>query len=111
VHALGVPVAPLGHRDRRRTVDEQARLGADLLQVGVVVREESHPAFQTGLAAQQVALAGVARAVGQHQVVRHVARVPRPRDEVIDRGRRRQAALAVEAPPVLQFPQGFTDLK
>ena len=39
-HALGVPVAPLGHRDRRRTIDEQARLGANPLQVRAVGERE-----------------------------------------------------------------------
>ena len=37
LHALGVPIAPLGHCDGRRTIDEQARLGADLSQVGIVI--------------------------------------------------------------------------
>jgi len=46
LHALRVPIAPLGHRDGRRTVDEQARLAADLLQVGVVIRDEPGPALE-----------------------------------------------------------------
>ena len=75
LHALGVPIAPLGHRERRCTIDEQARLGADVLQVGVVIREELRPALQVDLAAQKVALVGVAAFVGQDEVVRQVARV------------------------------------
>ncbi|MCM2310065.1 MAG: hypothetical protein NDI84_01570, partial [Steroidobacteraceae bacterium] len=59
------------------------------------------PALEVSLAAQQVALAGVAGAVGQHQVVREVARVARPRDEMIDRGRGRQPALYVGDEPDL----------
>jgi len=33
-------MAPLGRRDERRRIDEQARLGADPLQVGAVGRRE-----------------------------------------------------------------------
>ena len=76
-----------------------------------MVRDEFGPALEIGLAAQQVALAGIAGAVGQHEVMREVARVSRPRNEMIDGGRRRQVALAIEAPPVLQFPQRFAHLE
>ena len=105
-----MPTGPLRNCDGSRTIDEQARLGADLPQVGIVIRNELRPAPEIDLAAQQVALAAVALHVDQHEVVRQIARVARPRDEVIDRGRRRQAALAVEAPPVLQLAQGLAHL-
>jgi hypothetical protein len=37
LHALGVSIAPLGHCDRRCTIDEQTRLGADRAQIGIVI--------------------------------------------------------------------------
>jgi hypothetical protein len=50
-NALGVPVAPFGHRDGRRTIDEQVGFGADLEQLGIVIRDERRPALEIGLAA------------------------------------------------------------
>jgi hypothetical protein len=46
-----------GHGDGRRTIDQQAGLGADLQQVRIVIRDEFRPALEVGFAAEQVTLA------------------------------------------------------
>ena len=75
VHAFSMPVAPLSHCDRGRTIDQQACLRAELQQGGVMVRYEFRPPFEVGFATQQVTLERVAGAMSQHEVVYQVARI------------------------------------
>ncbi len=53
-HSLRMPIAPLGDRDGRRTIGVQVRLGTDVLQVEIVIREELCPAPQWTLVVSYV---------------------------------------------------------
>ena len=66
LHALSVPIAPLGHRDGRRTIDEQARLGVDPLQVGAVGRREQRHQVGAPTAAYRIKVRNLADPAKKH---------------------------------------------
>jgi hypothetical protein len=91
-----MPIAPLGDRDGRRTIDEQTRLCADLQQVGIMIRKELSPALQIDLAAHQVALAGLERG----RLMEIMGTQPRSKPRIVVR----EAGKAGGAPVLAKFP-------
>src|SRR5262245_18124203 len=98
-------VRPSGDRSRSGEIMKEPvgpELGLERLRV---IEIAEGPALHMVIRGEDVGLRFVARPVGEHEVVREVDGISRPRDEMIDVSRVPEYPPTVEADPVLDVAQ------
>src|SRR6266540_6426838 len=107
--ALGMAVRPFSHRERCIGIRRKVRSRKNLAQSRVFPAVALHPPLEMSSRGEHVGLLLVAGAMCQNKVMTEIARIPRPRNEMIDVNLIRERTAAIEARPGLQLMQADHD--